>query len=245
MPTALITGAGSGIGRAIALELSGAGYACALVGRGERALRETGGMLASPWCAICADLCDAGEASRIVDACVAQLGSLHALINNAGWSPSAELGATREEDIAQVFALNATAPAVSTQRAWGVFARQRAAGDAARMCVVSISSLATIDPFPSLWAYAGAKASVNVLTHSVASQGAKLGIMGFAVAPGAVETPLLRSIVPEAALPIEATLAPEVVASLVRACVVGERDADNGATLFVDKALGQWVRRLR
>jgi NAD(P)-dependent dehydrogenase (short-subunit alcohol dehydrogenase family) len=243
-PVALITGAGSGIGREIARVLSGVGYACALVGRREHALRETGAMLSMPWLAIVSDLSEPGEASRIVDVCAAHFGGVHALIQNAGWSPAQLIGQTSPSDVEAVYALNATAPAASVARAWREFARLRSAGDSRPMCVVNISSLGTIDPFDVLWAYASAKASVNVLAHCVAEQGKQLGVRGFAVAPGAVETELLRAIVSADQLPPEAALSPEEVAGVVRDCVVGALDAHNGSTLFVDRTRGRWQKRV-
>lgn len=237
MPTALITGSGSGIGRAIAITLARMGYTCVLVGRRADALHQTAAMLARPSHIITADLTQAADASRIVDDCLKRTGSLHVLVNNAGWSPACDIATTSEADIAQVFSLNAVAPAITLARAWTSFAKQHAAGEHG-MCVINISSLGTIDPFDTLWAYASAKASVNLLALSIARQGKAIGVRGFTIAPGAVETDLLRSIVPQSMLPPEDTLLPQEVADLVAACIKGDRDADNGKTIFIDKRLG-------
>lgn len=244
MLSALITGSGSGIGRAIAITLSRQGYTCALVGRRADALRQTAAMLAHPAHIITADLTQPFDSQRIVDECVQLTGALHVLVNNAGWSPAADLRATTTEDIAHVYALNAAAPAIAIARAWPTFIKQHAASPAnsPRMCVINISSLGTIDPFDSLWAYASAKASVNLLALAAARQGKAISVRAFAIAPGAVETDLLRSIVPESMLPPEDTLPPQAVADLVAACVAGQRDGDNGSTIFIDKRRGTFTQ---
>jgi 3-oxoacyl-[acyl-carrier protein] reductase len=220
------------------------GYSCALVGRRESALREAAAMLATPSHIITADLALASDASRIVDACVAHFGGLHVLINNAGWSPANTLHDTKQHDIAHVFALNAAAPAHAAARAWPVFAKQHEQHPHCRMCVINISTLGTIDPFETLWAYAAAKASVNHLALSIARQGEAINVRGFAIAPGAIETDLLRSIVSHDVLPTSQTLAPHEVASLVAACVKGDHDSENGCTIFIDKARGVFVRSI-
>jgi NAD(P)-dependent dehydrogenase (short-subunit alcohol dehydrogenase family) len=99
--------------------------------------------------------------------------------------------------------------------------------------VVNTSSIATRDPFPILYAYAAAKSAVNSLARSVAIQGKPIGVRGFSVAPGAVETDLLRSLVPASALPTNKTLRPADVAAVILDCVLGRRDSENGSTIYL------------
>ena len=226
-PVALVTGAGSGIGRATAVRLDASGYRIVLAGRRPERLRETGALLGNEWLAVRADLSEMREAEGIVEAAVARFGRLDALVNNAGWSPAATIAETTPAIIAAVFAVNAHAPAASIARAWPHFVR-RGAG-----VVVNVSSYATVDPFPQLYAYAAAKASVNLLARSVANAGRGIGVRGFAVAPGAVETELLRAIVPEAALPTDRTLNPDAVAATIAACVLGAHDDRNGEVILL------------
>ncbi|MFO0831685.1 MAG: SDR family oxidoreductase [Phycisphaerales bacterium] len=229
---ALITGAGSGIGRAIAVALGGAGYTLALVGRREEALQATAVLVGGSHACIPADLREPAEASRIVDECVARLGRLDVLVNNAGWSPPATIGQTTPAIAHEVFALNAVAPCVSIARAWPVFERQHLERGAGGV-VVSTSSMAVLDPFDVLYAYAGAKAALHSFTQSAAKQGAALGVRAYAVAPGAVETDLLRSVVSESLLPRDRTLSPGTIAGIVRDCVEGRRERDNGGVIWV------------
>jgi NAD(P)-dependent dehydrogenase (short-subunit alcohol dehydrogenase family) len=99
--------------------------------------------------------------------------------------------------------------------------------------IINVSSYATIDPFPTLYAYAAAKASVNLLAKSVSVQGKALGIRGFAVAPGCVDTDLLRSLVTEDQVPLSKRLMPAAVAQVIADCVQGKRDAENGQVILV------------
>ncbi|MBS0198378.1 MAG: SDR family oxidoreductase [Planctomycetes bacterium] len=231
-PVALVTGAGSGIGRETAIQLSKLGYRVVLAGRRVDALRETASMLAGPRAEVGADLGEAIQAEKLVDYAVETFGRLDAVINNAGWSIAATIPQTNAALVQRVFAVNAIAPAIIIARAWPILERQaRAEGKGG--VFVNVSSMATVDPFESLYAYAAAKSAVNSLARSVAKAGRALGIRGFAIAPGAVETPLLRSIVGIDQLPTEQTLSPESVARLIVDCVTGKRDQNNGETILM------------
>jgi NAD(P)-dependent dehydrogenase (short-subunit alcohol dehydrogenase family) len=227
---ALITGAGSGIGRAAAVLFAGAGYAVALAGRREGPLRETAGLLGSARnLVIAADVADAAQAAGMVDRAAAGLGRLDVLVNNAGYAPNVPIEAHTAELLREVYAVNALGPAVAIARAWPVFSRQRSG------CIINVSTLGTLDPFPGFFGYAAAKAAANVMVKSCATEGRAIGVRAFAVAPGAVETSMLRSFVPESVLPADATLRPGDVAGVILACAQGERDADNGRVIVVEK----------
>ncbi len=225
---AIVTGAGSGIGREIAVQMAAAGYRVALCGRRIDALRETGAMLRGPaWTAIGADVGDPAQAQRLIDECVAWGGRLDALVNNAGLAPAAAIEDHTPALIREVFDVNAVGVAASIARAWPVFQKQGGG------CIVNVSSMATIDPYPTLFAYAAAKASVNVMARVCALAGRPWNIRAFAVAPGAVETAMLRGVIGEQDLPTSRTLAPAHVAGVIVACAKGERDAENGQTILL------------
>jgi NAD(P)-dependent dehydrogenase (short-subunit alcohol dehydrogenase family) len=230
---ALITGAGSGIGRAAAKALSDAGFACVLAGRREATLRETASLLAnSPSCCIVCDLEKSSEADRLVDEAWAWRGRLDAVINNAGYAPPATIAQTDVATIERVFAVNAVAPAAIIARLWRHLA-PAAAASPRRTTIINISSMAAHDPFPTLYAYAAAKAATHLLTRCAANEGAPLGVKAFAIGLGAVETAMLRTLVDANTLPTEATLSPEFVASVIAACVRGDHDADNGGVIWL------------
>ena len=99
--------------------------------------------------------------------------------------------------------------------------------------MVNVSSMATQDPFPGFFAYAASKAALNLMARSCATEGREHGIRAFAVAPGAVETDMLRAAFGEDVIPREQTLDPDTVARVIVECVTGERDAQNGDTIPV------------
>jgi NAD(P)-dependent dehydrogenase (short-subunit alcohol dehydrogenase family) len=230
-PVALITGAGSGIGRATARLLSAAGYRLVLVGRRRERLLETGAALGTDWHAISIDIGVAENAAAAVDETLAHFGHLDVLVNNAGYAPAAPIEQKTPSMIRDIFAVNAVAAAVTIARSWPTLkARAEKTG---RATIVNISSYATVDPFPGLFVYAASKASVNLMARSCHNEGSKHGIRAFAVAPGAVETEMLREFLPEDVLPSSRTLKPEDVGEVIMECVLGKRDDQSGDVILV------------
>lgn len=231
-PVALITGGSSGIGLAAASLLIARGYHAAISARDPAKLAAAANALGPRCTTFFADLEDPSQAERLVDDVLARHARLDAIVNNAGWSPAATIPETTRDIVSRVFALNAIAPTLIISRAWPAMVRQ-AEQEGSGGVIVNVSSMATVDPFPILYAYAAAKSAVNSLALSVSIQGKPHGIRGFAVAPGAVETPLLRSLIPHESLPQSRTLAPQDVASVIIECITGQRDNDNGKTILV------------
>lgn len=225
---ALITGAGSGIGRATAYALDALGFSCVLIGRRYQELRETAWNCFDAR-AIPADISNPSEAERVVDDAYVWKKRLDVIINNAGWSAPATIEETTSRLVRDVFDINAIAPTVIIARAWPYLmeTKQRPA------VIVNIGSLATRDPYPQLFAYAAAKASVNLLALSVAKAGREHGIQGYCVAPGAVETRLLRTIANDKQVPPREAMEPQAVAAVVAGCVNGEYEERNGETIYV------------
>ncbi|MDX2118842.1 MAG: SDR family oxidoreductase [Planctomycetota bacterium] len=224
---ALITGAGSGIGRAIALALAAEGYALALVGRRADALEETRRLCGVHALCIAADVTAPGAVRRCVSEVASALGGLHVLVNNAGFAVNAPIAGHDEQNLRAMFDINSLAPAIATSAAWPVFERQR------RGCIINISSMAALDPFPGFFGYAASKAAVNMLTRIAADEGRAIGVRAFALCPGAIETPMLRGLFSREQVPADVALAPEAVARVVCACLRGVHDAENGQAVLV------------
>lgn len=230
-PVAIITGAGSGIGLATARLLAREGWSIVMAGRREQVLREALSTLhfadGVAHEAFATDAADRASCAALIDRTMQAYGRIDALVNNAGYAPLTPIGRHTPELVRATFAINAIGPADLILAAWPHMARRKAGR------IVNVSSIATVDPFPGFFAYAAAKASVELMAKSIAKEGASVGIRGFAVAPGAVETAMLRSIIPEKSLPASKTLSPETVASVIVDCAVGRRDSDNGRTIHL------------
>lgn len=221
-PVAIITGAGSGVGRAAAMLLARHGYRMALVGRREQPLRQTASLIGGAPLVVSADISRHEQACSVVDRVAAECGRLDVIINNAGLAELRPIDAVDDALLQRLFAVNVFGPAHLIARAWPIFLRQK------QGCVVNVSSMATLDPFAGLSAYAAAKSALESLTRSIMNERGEADIRAFTVAPGAIETEMLRGIVSADILPTEQTLAPDLVAEVIVACIVGQREADIG-----------------
>lgn len=235
-PVALITGAGSGIGLATAGMLAGEGYQVVLVGRNHERLRAAadavGRERAFPYPA---DVSHPSACMAMIEVAVRAFDRLDVVVNNAGWTPLAPLPDIDPEVVRRIFEINTLGPIWTTHWACRQFAAQAAAGHASphgrAPCIVTVSSQSSTDPFPGLGVYGAAKAAVNILALATARECP--GVRAFAVAPGAVETPLLRSLFPESELPRERCLQAADVARVILDCVLGAYDGQSGRTIPV------------
>lgn len=237
VPVAIVTGAGSGIGKAIALLLAREGFRLVLVGRDKAKLEATARQAPdhAQVLVVPADVSEPRSGHEMVNACIARFGRLDVLVNNAATAPLMPIGDHSPEVIEYTFRCNAAGPACAIAAAWPVFTRQFDTGQVGPLgqVVVNISTLGTLDPFPGFFAYASSKAAVNLMALVCAKEGREIGVTAFAIAPGAVETPMLRDLFGTDVLPPSACLSPQRIAEEVLACVQGERTHQNGQTLFI------------
>jgi NAD(P)-dependent dehydrogenase (short-subunit alcohol dehydrogenase family) len=236
-PVAIITGAGTGIGRELAMELSERNYRTVLAGRREEPLLQTKEMLRAPSLVVPCDIRDADACAALVQRTIDEFGRLDVLVNNAGYAPCVPLSQHTPELIREVFEVNALGPAYLIVAAWKVFEKQFGEDEVLpgrnRPCILNVSTMSTVDPFPGLFAYAAAKGALNVMVKSCANEGKDLGVRCFAVALGSVETAMLRVIVSEDLLPRERTIPPQAAAGLLAEYVLGQHDEDSGKVIIV------------
>ena len=230
LPVALVSGAGRGIGRAIAVRLSQEGHRVALTARGEADLKETADACPNPTIVVPGDATD----PDFVEACYALVeadwGPVSVLVANAGAGVSASVVKTTDEQWQQLLDLNLTAPFRFLRRALPSML------DAGHGRVVVVASVAAKIGEPYISAYTASKHGVLGLVRSAAAETARSGVTVNAVCPGYVDTPMtdatVRGIVdktgrtPEqarAALdakqPINRLITPEEVADAVVLCV--------------------------
>ncbi|MGQ4430770.1 MULTISPECIES: SDR family NAD(P)-dependent oxidoreductase [unclassified Streptomyces] len=181
----IVTGAGSGIGRATAHAFADAGAHVLGVGRRRDALEETaaGHPRITPHPA---DLRATGTAQEVTDTAVRRWGHLDTLVNNAGATQVMPLAETTAEGIAALFDLNVTAPSLLARAALPHL-RQR------RGTIVNVSSTYGHRPLPGAAHYAASKAALEQLTRTWALELAADGIRVNAVAPGPTESQALTA----------------------------------------------------
>lgn len=186
---ALVTGGGTGIGRAVALCLAGRGYRVAVAGRRAAPLRETAG--AAPGVLVVrGDHTDPADAGRMVAEVLAAFGDLHVLVNNAGAIRRNLLVHEIEPELwDELVATNLRGPYLMARAAIPAML----AGPAGDRAVVNVASTLAHTPSPGVAAYSAAKAGVLALTRSIAAEYGPRGIRCNAVCPHIVDTALART----------------------------------------------------
>ncbi|QHF93743.1 ketoreductase [Streptomyces sp. NHF165] len=184
--TVVVTGAGTGIGRATARAFAADGAHVVAVGRRPGPLRETA---AEPGCGaivpLTADLTGPRAPERVVAAALEATGRLDVLVNNAGIVLNERLAELTPERIRTQLSTNLTAPVLLTRAALPALRRAPSGG-----VVVNVSTSIGQRAWPGNSLYAATKAALELLTRSWAVDFAPDGVRVVAVAPGAVDTPI-------------------------------------------------------
>jgi NAD(P)-dependent dehydrogenase (short-subunit alcohol dehydrogenase family) len=184
---ALITGAGSGIGRASAVRFAAEGAAVGVLDRDGEAATGTVELVEAEGgraLAVTADVARAAEVDAAVDAVAAHFGGLHVLYNNAGVDSRGSVAVAEEDDWDRSFNVNAK----------GTFLVSRAAlrhmGEGSS--IINQGSVAALVGVMNFAAYCAAKGAVVALTRSMAVDLAGRGVRVNVICPGTVYTPLME-----------------------------------------------------
>ncbi len=184
-PTALLTGATSGIGRAAALALAADGWWVAAHGRDAARGAEVALALGEGGEFLAGELADPEEPERLVGEVLARRGRLDLLVNNAAIYAQGSVDALTERDLDALLAVNLRAAVLLAGAA--VRAMRRQGGGV----VINVSSEAGLVAVPGQVAYNVTKAGLIMLTRSIAVDHGADGIRAVTVCPGTTRTPLV------------------------------------------------------
>ena len=166
--TAIITGAGSGIGRAVALELSAQGWAVALAGRREAPLRDTAAQAVGETLVVPTDVSDPQAVDSLFSAVTARWGRVDLLFNNAGiFPPALPLEDLPPETWRQVVDVNLNGMFYCLQAAFRTMKAQDPAGGR----IINNGSISAQVPRPNSAPYTATKHAITGLTKSAALDG--------------------------------------------------------------------------
>jgi NAD(P)-dependent dehydrogenase (short-subunit alcohol dehydrogenase family) len=183
----LVTGASRGIGRAIASALIGHGVRLALLGR-DRARLLTLVARSQGHAIIDADLAIERDLEGCVDRAADALGGLDGFVSCAGIAEYAPIGSIDRASLERQLSVNFVAPFMLAQR---VAAHLGAAGGGSIVLIASTLGMAAA---PSTAAYAASKAALISMTHAFALELAAAGVRVNAIAPGVVDTDMVRAL---------------------------------------------------
>jgi NADP-dependent 3-hydroxy acid dehydrogenase YdfG len=186
-PVAIVTGASSGIGRALAVRLGSEGYRVGLIARRGELLEALGAEIAAAGGTSAFSVADVGDRTALRNAIGQienQLGPADVMVANAGFGAPTRLDPLNIDDVERTFRVNLMGVIYSIEAVLpGMLARRRGQ-------LLAVSSLAGDKGLPGESAYCASKAAVNVYMEGMRIALRKRGIVVTTVCPGFVETPM-------------------------------------------------------
>jgi 3-oxoacyl-[acyl-carrier protein] reductase len=254
---ALVTGAGRGIGRAIAEKLAAAGAAvmindldAAPAAEAETAIRQSGGRAA----ALAGDVTAPDFPQKLVDAALQAFGGLDIVVNNAGYTWDNVIQKTTDEQFQAMLNIHLVAP-FRVLRAASAHIREAAKREIAEgrrvmRKVVNITSIAGTDGNPGQAGYSSGKAGVIGLTKTMAKEWGRYNVNVNAVGFGLIETRLTQPLTQAGATidvqgrQIAVGVQPKMLEALKSVCPLGRAGTPEeaaGAVLFFCSPLSDYV----
>jgi glucose 1-dehydrogenase len=243
--TAIVTGAGSGIGYAVAERFGSAGAAvCVNYLGGEQEARALAARLPRA-IAVKADVSSATEVTEMVERTRTELGSVDVLVNNAGIEKEAPFLELDEETWDRILAVDLKGAFLCTQAAARVM-RDRGGS------IVNISSIHEDLPFPGFTPYCAAKGGLRMLMRNVALELAPFRIRVNNVAPGAIATPINEPTMRdpekraklEGIIPLGRVGTPQEVAEVALFLASDASSYVTGSTYYVDGGMIRYAEPL-
>jgi 3-oxoacyl-[acyl-carrier protein] reductase len=226
---ALVTGAGRGIGQAIALKLAGAGADIVAVDLKLEfcadTVRQVQALGRKTWC-FAADVAGAASVEALAEQALAAAGRVDILVNNAGITKDGLLMRMSEADWDAVLNINLKGAFLVTKAFTRAFLKQKSGR------IINIASVIGLIGNAGQCNYAASKAGVIGFTKSVARELASRGITANAIAPGFIETAMTAKLPPEAR---------EVLLKQIPLAALGQPDDVAGAVLFFASPAARYV----
>ena len=242
-----VTGAGQGLGREIAVALGAKGAKLGLIDLNGTGLGETASLVASSGSEARAYVADVANEQMVIgafDALVRDFGALHGLVNNAGITRDGLLVSVRNGKVSKRLSLEQWQQVLDVNLTGSFLCGREAAtrmiDSGCEGAIVNISSIAR-DGNIGLTNYSASKAGVAAMTAVWAKELAPHGIRAGAVAPGGVDTAMVRGMKPDAlaemasGIPLGRMGEPAEIAQAV--CFVLENDYFNGRVIEIDGGL--------
>ena len=179
---ALITGAGTGIGRAVAQRFADEGAQVLILGRTESTLQETAAANKNIKY-IVADIEKDSDIEKTVQELQNNYGRLDILVNNAGWAPVTPFSQVKMAEYDKVFSINVRALVNITLHLLPLL--KECKGN-----IINMSSVICKNHLPNMSMYAGTKAAVEIFTQIWAKELAQDGVRVNAIGVGSIETPI-------------------------------------------------------
>ncbi len=254
--TAIVTGSGRGIGRAIARRLVSAGACVMLNDLDEKMLLESKASLPDPDRVrhIDGDLTDPQVPGKVVDATLREFGGVDIIVNNAGYSWDNVIQKTTDEQFQAMLEIHLVTP-FRMLRAASTYIRETAKHEMASGLrvmrkVVNITSISGTDGNPGQIGYSSGKAGVIGLTKTLAKEWGRYNVNVNAVGFGLIETRLVQPLNAEGASmemhghQIRLGVQPSLLESVKSACPLGRLGTPEeaaGAVLFFCSPLSDYV----
>ena len=213
MNTVIVTGAGSGIGLAVATKLAGLGYNVVVNDYNEQSAKEAAERIGG--LAVQGDVSQEADVARMLEVCIAAFGGPTHLVNNAGHVHQSRFVGLEPADFDRMIAVHMRGTFLCTRAVLPHMIARKSG------CVVNMASQLGQIGGVELVHYSAAKAGIIGMTKALAREVSKQGVRVNAVAPGPINTPLVRALSQEwraakaAELPLGHFGEPEDVAETV------------------------------
>lgn len=247
--TCVVTGAGGGIGRAIALAFAEAGAHLALADMNPQTCRQTAAEAEQLGVRALALQCDISDEASVAAAAAATrdaFGGADVLVNNAGILRPGGIDVVATADWEFMLKVNLTGYFLTT-RAFGAAMLEKGGG-----ALVHVSSIAASEPQPFSGAYSPGKAAVSMLSRQIAFEWGPRGVRSNVVSPGLVRTPLSEPFYTapgiaekrEAMVPVRRIGRPSDIADAAVFLASARASYVNGQEIVVDGGLSQTLMSL-